>query len=557
MHSASKPFTLSRRFLLLAAISLAGYVLLAALSLWFLRKTLVEERVMKERNIIEIGLGVIQEQADRASKGEVDLATAQATAKATLRTLRYNGTDYFFIYANDGVCLLNSTNPKLEGKNRMDVQDSDGVYIVREILASGKSGRPCYYRNARAEGQPPVPKLAITSLYEPWGWTLGTGVYIDDIEAKFRATLYGFFLCLAPLFALLLWGTWHSIRSTVGHLSQIVGSLTESSTQVATISEEISSASQSVAEGASGAAASLEETSASVEELNSMTKRNAESASHAKVLSGEACGAAREGVEKTRGMADEMAAMRDASAAMRTAMEGVRASSGDVGKIIRTIDEIAFQTNILALNAAVEAARAGEAGAGFSVVADEVRNLAQRATQAAKETSAMIDASVEQSLQAVGINEKVAARIEAIAKQSEGVQGSLDAIAAKTREVDTLVTSIASASKEQGEGLDQITRAIAQLDQITQTNAAGAEETASSTRELHRESDGLREAIEHIRDLIGGSRAGAGAPVAESAVDARRIGAAPVVHAAPSSAAGNRAKIPMTLPSRKSGSFID
>ncbi|SDU20269.1 methyl-accepting chemotaxis sensory transducer with Cache sensor [Verrucomicrobium sp. GAS474] len=507
MSSHKKPLTLSRRFLILAVISILGYVLMAGLALSFLRKTLLEERVMKEKNLVEMAMGIVKEQGDRAARGECDVATAQKTTIATLRTLRYNTNDYFFVFSTEGVSLLNAMNPKLEGTNRVDVKDPDGVYIFRELLANAKTGGTSFYRNPRGDGQAPVRKISLTALYEPWNWVVGTGVYIDDIDVQFRATMLWFAAWMAPVFLILIWGTSYFIRTTGHHLGTIVRGLTRSSDQVSAISQEISSASQSVAESASGAAASLEETSASVEELNSMTKRNTESAVQAKALSSEACGAAEGGVRRTQTMSVEMASMREASQEMRRAMEGVKSSSGDVSKIIKTIDEIAFQTNILALNAAVEAARAGEAGAGFSIVADEVRNLAQRATQAARETSAMIDASVEQSLQAVAINERVTAQIETLATQSDGVRSSLDAIAGKTREVDVLVSAIAVASKEQSEGLEQITRAVSQLDQITQGNAAGAEETAAATQELYREADGLRQEIGSIVLLTGGEMA--------------------------------------------------
>ena len=157
--------------------------------------------------------------------------------------------------------------------------------------------------------------------------------------------------------------------------------------------------------------------------------------------------------------------------AMTAAMNEIKTSADDIAKIIKTIDEIAFQTNILALNAAVEAARAGEAGAGFAVVADEVRNLAQRSAHAAKETAGKIEGAITKTAQGVTISNKVAI--------------SLEEIATRSREVDELVVEIATASTEQNQGIGQVTQAVAQMDQVTQKNAASAEESASAAEELN------------------------------------------------------------------------
>ncbi|HET7536893.1 MAG TPA: methyl-accepting chemotaxis protein [Candidatus Didemnitutus sp.] len=268
---------------------------------------------------------------------------------------------------------------------------------------------------------------------------------------------------------------WVIIRSTGSVLNFVTSQLGAGADQTAAAATQLSASSQSLAEGSSEQAASLEETSASLEEIASMTKRNADSATQAKDLA-----------NKTRQAADLGAG---SMAEMKQAMDAIKESSSNIAKIVKTIDEIAFQTNILALNAAVEAARAGEAGAGFAVVAEEVRSLAQRSAQSAKETAARIEESVTRSENGVQISVKVAQ--------------SFEEIVTKARQVDELVAEIATASNEQNQGIGQVTTAVAQMDKVTQSNAAGAEESASASEELSAQAEMMRDAVRSLQQLVG------------------------------------------------------
>lgn len=224
-------------------------------------------------------------------------------------------------------------------------------------------------------------------------------------------------------------------------------------------------------------AASLDATARSLQQLATMTQKNAGTAENAKQLA-----------NQTRSAADTGSAdIRE----MSKAMAEIKSSSGDVAKIIRTIDEIAFQTNILALNAAVEAARAGEAGMGFAVVADEVRSLAQRCAQAARETSNKIASSIQRSERGAAISEKVA--------------HGFDDILSKAREVDDLIATIAGACAEQSQGIQELSGSVTGMQSKTQANASTARATSTAAQELTAQSTTLRQSVQELHSLIGGA----------------------------------------------------
>jgi methyl-accepting chemotaxis protein len=265
-------------------------------------------------------------------------------------------------------------------------------------------------------------------------------------------------------------------RGVTRSITAMVEALTSGAEQTAAAASQVSSASQALASGASEQAASLEETSASLEEVSSMTKRNAENSQRANDL-------ARQANQTAAAGAADMESMSAAMAEIKT-------SSDDIAKIIKTIDEIAFQTNILALNAAVEAARAGEAGMGFAVVADEVRSLAQRSAVAAKETATKIETAIAKTSQGVQLTEKVSATLRAIVEQA--------------RKVDALAGEVATASKEQLQGIQQVNTAVADIEKVTQTNAASAEESASAAEEMNAQTALLKETVAELLAMVKG-----------------------------------------------------
>ncbi|MDX2225726.1 MAG: methyl-accepting chemotaxis protein [Verrucomicrobiae bacterium] len=294
-------------------------------------------------------------------------------------------------------------------------------------------------------------------------------------------------------------------RSITRQLQRVIVALVDQSDSTAVSSRQLSGLSQSLAQGTQEQAATLEETSSSLDEMASMTRHNASNADAATQLTGEARKAADQGAQQINRMQD--------------AMGGIKKAGDEVSIILRAIEEIAFQTNILALNAAVEAARAGEAGAGFAVVADEVRRLAQRCKEASQQTADKIDNAIRSTEEGVRISREVSDNLGRIIEQ--------------VKKIDDYVVQIAQASKEQSAGIEQINRAVSDMDRSVQANAGNAEEGAGAAEELAAQSQSLKQTVRELEEMVRGNR-----------VHVQNMGTAPD-HTRPEGRVAHRESIPL------------
>ena len=296
-------------------------------------------------------------------------------------------------------------------------------------------------------------------------------------RADITNRLWMFGLALSIALVLLLIVTTIVIRGITRVLRGNAAQLGRSAEEVALAVGQISSASQSLSESASEQAASIQQTSASSMEISSLTSRNADNAAQSAVVMSQ--------------VAENVEAANRSLAQMMSDMGAIDESSRNITKIIRVIEDVAFQTNILALNAAVEAARAGEAGLGFAVVADEVRNLAHRSAQAARDTAALIEESTSMSQAAGATVHEVA---DAVRSVTEG--------AATVRQ---LVDEVKCGSQEQARGVEQISKALTEMERVTQTYAASSEESAAAGHELGAQVETLRAIVIQLCALVGGT----------------------------------------------------
>lgn len=267
-------------------------------------------------------------------------------------------------------------------------------------------------------------------------------------------------------------------RSITKPMNSVASRIGESAGQVAAASGQLSASAQQLSQGSTEQAAAIEETSSTLQEAASRLQQSSVNSGRASELSEQATDSATKGNAEMREMMDSI--------------QEIKNSSVQIGKIIKVIDDIAFQTNILALNAAIEAARAGEAGMGFAVVAEEVRNLAQRSAQAAKDTTAIIETNIALSGRGAALAERV--------------HEALNTITSQAKKVNELMNEIAAASQEQSQGVEQVTKAMIQVETVTQQNAANAEESASASEELNSQAESMRKIVEELSEFVNGMK---------------------------------------------------
>lgn len=423
------------------------------------------------------------------------LQDAGNTLRQRILDMVIGKTGYIYVLDSKGHYVISKGGLR-DGENIWEAKSSDGSLFIQEIcgkalaLEPGGTAIQTYPWKNHGETDARV-KMAKIMYFQPWDWVIGASAYENEIfEARnemqamaSRSTaIMGLVFGLSLLGAGLIW--FFTARSVGGKIGTSVQELTQISQDVAVASEQVAKASLNLANGAAEQAESLEETSQSLDEISDVTKNNADFSRQADDLMKDA--------------GDIIDQANRAMEELNASMKDISKTSEDTSNIIKTIDEIAFQTNLLALNAAVEAARAGEAGAGFAVVADEVRNLAIRAAEASGNTAGLIEGTVQ----------KVDGGMRLVGKTGE----AFSRVSESVSKVQELVTRIAEASREQAEGIARVTKAVTEIDGISQGTAAHAEESASASQEMSTQAGQMREVVREMTEIVEGQAEGSSDP---------------------------------------------
>ncbi|MGQ8916170.1 methyl-accepting chemotaxis protein [Pseudomonas lundensis] len=520
--------SISRRLWLILLVAMAMLLALGLLMLKQIHEDLYQGKVQKTQHVVQTASGILNHYHGLETAGTLSREAAQQQALAVVRQLRYDHDDYFWINDLRPYMVMHPTNPKLDGKDLSAIKDPDGFALFNEMasLAKTKGAGMVDYRWPKPGSDAPVQKTSYVQLFEPWGWVIGSGVYIDDMQAEFWGQVWracgvglGIALIMAALVTLIARsivrplqeavqamaniasgesdltrsldthgqdeltsmaqhfnGFVAKLRNVVGHLQSTATALDQSSTQMGHDASEAQQRCQQQALQMDQVATAINEVSYAVQDV-------AKNAEHA---ASEMRGAQDQAQQGQHNIDSSLQQIDDLSGTISQAVEVIRtlaSQTTDISTVLEVIRSIAEQTNLLALNAAIEAARAGEQGRGFAVVADEVRLLAQRTQKSTADIQAMIEGLQKHSEAAVNVIASSSRASQLTIEQATQAGQSLSSIGQALTNLNGLNASIASATLQQSHVVEDINQNVTQAAGLSQSTAQAAEQ--SSVASLH------------------------------------------------------------------------
>ena len=544
MMNSLRKMSISQRLWLILIVAVLTLVTLGVMMLKQIHGDLYQAKAQKTQHVVQTAAGVLTYYQGLEAAGSMSREQAQKQALQVIRGLRYNQNDYFWINDLTPVMIMHPANPKLDGQNLAAVKDPDGFEVFNEMvaLAKSKGAGMVDYRWPKPGAEQPVQKTSYIQLFQPWGWIIGSGIYIDDLQQEFyaqvlRASSVGLVIALlmAGLVVLIVRSIVSPLRETVhamaniasgesdltrsldthgqdevtelarhfnGFTAKLRGVVTQLQTSAAALeqsSSELGSNAAEAQERSQQQSQQMEQVAAAISQVTSGVQDVARNAEHAASEVREAEAQAQQGQVNIDGSLQQIDQL---SSTIDQAVEVIRtlaAESTQIGTVLEVIRSIAEQTNLLALNAAIEAARAGEQGRGFAVVADEVRLLAQRTQQSTAEIQGMIERLQNHSEAAVKVIGD-SSRASQLTIEQAGLAGtSLNAIGQALRTLNGLNASIASATLQQAHVVEDINHNVGQAAGLSQGTALAAQHSSAASRHLKELSEQLNGLLRQFR----------------------------------------------------------
>ncbi len=564
-----RKFPISKRLWLIPVVAILMLFILGMLMIQQVRSDLYKGKQEMTRHVVETAAGIFDHYRQLETSGTMSTAEAQQAAIKQIRALRYDGQDYFWINDLGPVMIMHPMQPKLEGQNLSQVKDPTGKALFNEMVAVARrdGAGAVDYMWAKPGEADPVPKISYVQLFQPWGWIIGSGIYVDDVEAEFknylvRFSIIGLFIAaiMAVLVAILIRSITRPLRNSMsamaniasgeadltrdldvsgndelttlgrdfnrftGKLRSVISQLLETAQSLGQSSQTLGSVSGDAFQQSQQQLQQMELVATAINEVTYAVQEVAKNAEHAASEVGDAENQAGQGqlnIEASLQQIDQLSATISQAVGV---IQSLADETTKIGSVLEVIGSIADQTNLLALNAAIEAARAGEQGRGFAVVADEVRLLAQRTQQSTAEIQTMIERLQKNSGAAVNVIMESNRASQLTVEQASQAGESLGQIAQALRNLSGLNASIASATLQQSHVVEDINQNVTQAAGLAQQSTDAAEQTREAGKHLGELAERLNQLSEfecdsqvlcvhqlHVRPTLQGSN---GPPIA-------------------------------------------